>query len=146
MKVAKLAVGSGKSGDHFDVEIDFRLPETDAEVANVCKVEQIRVARFVRADRIACQETSGARDYVAAMTVAERNEHALAVKEGKTSRFAIDIAALVDSYRADPTVSRKAGRPATPQEVVIPANSLKAKDLEAMKTLLQSQGIKVTIR
>jgi len=146
MKVAKLAIGSKKSGDHFDVEIDFSIPETDAEVANVCKVESIRVARFIRADRIACQETSGARDYVSAMTVADRAEHALAVKEKRESRFSTEIAALVTEYRANPDTVRKSGRPATPKEVVIPSNSLSKKDLASMTELLKSQGITVTIR
>lgn len=145
MKVAKLAIGSKKSGDHFDVVIDFDIPETDTEVASICKVEAVRVARFIRADRIACQETSGAREYVSAMSQKDRDEHAAAVKANQTSRFATEIAKLVAEYRADPTVTHKVGRPATPREVVIPQNSLKAKDLEAMKTLLESQGIKVTL-
>lgn len=145
MKVAKLAIGSKKSGDHFDVVIDFDIPETDAEVIAICKDEATRVARFIRADRIACQETSGAREYVGAMTVADRAEHTAAVKEGKTSRFASEIQKLVAEYRADPTVVRKSGRPSTPREVVIPAASLSKKDLQSMKTLLESQGIKVTL-
>lgn len=145
MKVAKLAIGSKKSGDHFDVEIDFEIPETDVEVASICKVEAIRVARFIRADRIACQETSGAREYVGAMTVADRAEHTLAVKEKRESRFATEIAKLVSEYRANPDTVRKSGRPATPREVIIPATSLSKKDLSAMKTLLESQGIKVTL-
>jgi hypothetical protein len=146
MKVAKLAIGSNKSGSKFDVVIDFDIPETDAEVAQVCKVESVRVARFVRADRIACQETSGAREYVSAMSQKDRDEHAQAVKEGKTSRFATEIAQLVSEYRANPDTVRKSGRPSTPKEVVIEKDALSKKDLEKMSAILKAQGITVTIR
>lgn len=134
MKDDTLKVGSRKSGDKFDVTVKTRVAETDADVAELCKSEDVRVACFNRGWRIRLQENSGAREYVSAATVAERKD---------VDTLTSNVTKLVTDYASDPTVSRKSGRPATPQEVIIPAG-LSKKDASAFADILKAQGIKVT--
>jgi hypothetical protein len=134
MKDDTLKVGSKKSGDKFDVTVKVRVAETDADVAELCKSEDVRVACFNRGWRIRLQENSGAREFVSAATLAARQD---------TATITADVTKLVNDYASDPTVTRKSGRPATPQEVIIPT-TLSKKDAEKFADLLKSQGIKVT--
>jgi hypothetical protein len=134
MKDDTLKVGSRKSGDKFDVTVKVKIAETDADVAELVKDEAVRVACFNRGFRIRLQENSGAREFVSAATLAERQA---------TETITEAVSKLVNDYAADPTVSRKSGRLATPQEVIIPA-TLSKKDAEKFAEVLKSQGIKVT--
>jgi hypothetical protein len=146
MNDATLRVGSKKSGDKFAVTLDYQEPTTEAEVIAICKSEAIRVACFNRGWRIRLQENSGAREYISALSAKQRDA-IVAAKKDETLDSNEDFKAivkLVNDYIADPTTTRKSGRPATPQEVVMPS-TLSKKDAEKFAEILKSQGIKVTI-
>jgi hypothetical protein len=135
MKDDTLKVGSRKSGDKFDVSVKVRVAETDADVAELCKDESLRVACFNRGYRIRLQENSGAREYVSAATVKERED-----KDTLTA----NVQKIVSDFIADPTTNRKSGRPATPRSVELPAE-LSKKDAEKFAAILKAQGITVTL-
>lgn len=146
MNNATLKVGSKKSGDKFAVSLTYAEPTTEAEVVQTCTSEAIRVACFNRGWRIRLQENSGAREYVSALTVKARDSLVLAVKEGNVAEnedFRA-ISKLIADYVANPDAARKSGRPATPAEVILPADMSK-KDIARFAEILKSQGIRVVI-
>lgn len=148
MKNETLKVGSKKSGDRFYVSASVNVAETDADVANVCKSEAIRVACFNRGWRIRLQETSGAREFVSALTAKARDEYLASAKADKLSdnETFTSVQRLVNDYVANPDAERKSGRPTTPKEVKVDptALGLSKKAQDKMREQFAASGVVLT--
>ena len=133
----KISIGTKFGTEKFAVEVSVKIAETIADCKEIAKgSDDFVVAMFNRGWRIWAQERSGARDFVAATTVADRKDiPALTAKVQK----------IVDE--ADPTAPpKRVGRPAKPAEVKMTddvAKAMKKGDTKALAKLLAAQGIKI---
>lgn len=137
MKTDKVKVGAKFGTEHFQVECNIRLPETVEEMLALARGSLPFVLQmFIRGWRIWNQEQSGARDFIQASTVTQREQ----------ADFASKVQKIMDE--ADPTAPpKRSGRPAQPKEVTITPEQVKALkgDPQKFAELLAAQGIKVNI-
>lgn len=139
MKTETLKIGTKFGTEHFQVTVSIKEPETVEEMLQLARKSAAFVlAMFIRGWRIWLQEQSGARDFIAASTVAER----------KSVDFASRVQKIVDA--ADPTAPpKRTGRPAQPKEVKMTPElsaAMKKGDTDAFAQLLAAQGIRISIQ
>lgn len=152
MKSDTIKVGSKIGTEHVQVECSIPLPENTDDMYRLARkdrdpdkltAEEAETARefvvqmFTRGWRIWNQEQSGARDAVAASTVAERKDMVA---------FRKSIQTIVND--ADPLApAKRTGRPAGPREVKVEKNELQAalNDSEKLAALLAAHGVKLNI-
>lgn len=139
MKVAKLNIGSRKSGDKFAVTYTFGEPESLLEVDALGNSEAFTVACFNRGYRIRLQEQSGAREHVSNLSQKERADIPAVTKA---------VGEIVAKYIADPNKVARTTHAAKPTEVVVDSSALKMSkaDREALAASLASQGITLTLK
>lgn len=137
MKDGKVKVGCKFGSEHFQTEVNVRLPENVEDMLSLSKGSgDFVVQMFTRGWRIWNQEQSGARDFVAASTVSER----------ESADFAAKVQQIVST--ADPLApAKRTGRPAKPQEVTVTPEEIKALkgDMNKFAALLASKGVKVSV-
>lgn len=147
MLTDKISIGTKFGTEKFAVEVSVKIAENEKDMQEIAlhgrsfndagnEATAFMVAMFNRGWRIWAQERSGARDFVAATTVADRKD---------ISALTAKVQAIVDG--ADPLApAKRVGRPAKPAEVKMTddvAKAMKKGDTKALAELLAAQGIKI---
>jgi hypothetical protein len=152
MLTDKISIGTKFGTEKFAVEVSVKIAESMGDMLGIAAgprkqvnmtegerklAEEFVVAMFNRGWRIWAQERSGARDFVASATVAERKD--VASLTAKVQKIVND---------ADPLApAKRVGRPAKPAEVNMTdevAKAMKKGDTKALAELLAAQGVKIT--